>query len=140
MSRLISDLVPELQVIMPKFDTKMKNAGIDYIITCTKRTDAEQLELYKKGRVLRNGIWVTVDPKLCVTWTLDSNHKYGKAFDAAIMVCGKILWNPDLDTDKDGVPEYTEMGLIGESLGLKWGGRFKNSKGQPRPDAPHFEL
>lgn len=107
------------------FRKAMGEAGIDFILTCTKRTQAEQDALYAQGRT---------KPGKIVTWTKKSKHIEGKAFDIAILVNGKICWNPSLDADGDGVPEYTEAGKIGEALGLTWGGRFKN------PDAPHFEM
>ena len=127
MNRKIEDLTPETQEKYFLFKKKMAEAGIDYIVTCTLRTKEEQFELYAQGRSKSGKI---------VTWTFNSRHLKGTAFDIAIMVNGKILWNPDLDVDQDGVPEYTEAGLIGESVGLKWGGRFPDNK----KDAPHFEL
>jgi peptidoglycan L-alanyl-D-glutamate endopeptidase CwlK len=140
MSRLITDLVPELQVIYPEYKSRLEKAGIDHIVTCTSRTPAEQMELFKIGRELREGKWIVIAPKKCVTWILNSKHILRKAFDVCILINGKLLWNPELDADKDGVPEYTEAGLIGQSLGLRWGGRFKDSHGKPTPDAPHYEL
>jgi len=107
------------------FRKAMKEAGIEYILTCTKRTQEEQNLLYAQGRT---------KPGRKVTWTRKSKHIEGKAFDIAILVNGKICWNPSLDADADGVPEYTEAGKIGEAVGLTWGGRFKS------PDAPHFEV
>lgn len=124
-SRNIEDCLPELQEKFEQFDLGMRTAGIDYILTCTKRSQEEQNALYAQGRTA---------PGKVVTWTLKSKHIDGRAFDIAIMINGKICWNPTLDADNDGVSEYTEAGLIGESVGLRWGGRFKS------PDAPHFEI
>lgn len=116
------------------FQAKMKEKGIDFIVTCTIRTQSDQDELWAIGRT---------KPGRKVTWTRKSNHIKGTAFDICIMINGKPMWNPQLDEDKDGIPEYTEAGLIGESVGLKWGGRFmktdKNGRRVPNPDAPHFE-
>ena len=139
MSRNILDLTPDTQILYRQFKEGMDAAGIDFILTCTLRTAAEQLELYRKGREYREGKWITVDKKKCVTWTLNSRHLKGTAFDICILVNGKLLWNPGLDADGDGVPEYTEAGIIGEKVGLKWGGRFKDKNGNPNPDAPHFQ-
>lgn len=133
MSREITDLTPETQVLYNKFKEGMDNAGIDFICTCTRRTAEEQLTLYKKGRELRDGKWIVTDKRKCVTWTLNSRHLKGTAFDICILVAGKLLWNDRLDADRDGVPEYTEAGIIGETIGLKWGGRFPNT------DSPHFQ-
>ena len=69
-----------------------------------------------------------------VTWTLHSKHNQegpdGKpdshAFDCVPMSAGKACWF---------APEaYRRMGEIGESIGLKWGGRWKQK------DCPHFEI
>lgn len=124
-SRRIEDLLPECQEKYSLFEARMKEAGIDYIVTCTYRSQDEQDALYAQGRTR---------PGRKVTWTRASRHTSRKAFDIAIMVNGKICWNPSLDADNDGVPEYTEAGLIGESVGLRWGGRFSS------PDAPHYEI
>lgn len=35
---------------------------------------------------------------------------------------------------------YRALGEYWESLGGSWGGRFKDSKGRPKPDAGHFSL
>jgi hypothetical protein len=132
MSRNISDLTEETRIAYFRFKEGMDKAAIDYILTCTLRTAEEQLELWKKGRAIENGKWVVVDRKKCVTWTLNSKHLEGTAFDIAIMVAGKLLWDARLDVDGDGIPEYTEAGKIGQSVGLKWGGDFG--------DPPHFQL
>jgi len=113
------------------FKKAMAQAGIDFILTCTSRTQEEQDALYAQGRTR---------PGKIVTWTRNSKHIAGKAFDIAILVKGKLCWNPALDADGDGVPEYTEAGKIGEAVGLIWGGRFKGRNGKPMPDAPHFEI
>ncbi len=47
---------------------------------------------------------------------------------------GTVHWNTKLDNNNNGTPDYIEIGEIGESVGLKWGGRFSS------PDYPHFEL
>lgn len=125
MSRAIEDLTEETQEAYWNFDAAMQEAGIDYIVTCTYRSQADQDALYAKGRTV---------PGKKVTWTRNSKHTGRTAFDIAILVNGKIIWNPELDADGDGVPEYTEAGEIGESVGLTWGGRWES------PDAPHFQL
>lgn len=98
------------------FDVAMKNAGIDYILTCTRRTQEEQQELWAQGRT---------KPGKKVTWTLKSKHIDGRAFDIAIIKNGKVSWN---------VKDYFEPGEIGKRVGLTWGGSWKN------PDYPHFEI
>lgn len=131
MSRLITDCLPELQEKARLFVLAMAEADIPFMFTCTKRTQAEQDALYAQGRT---------KPGKKVTWTRKSKHIDGKAFDIVIIKDGKPCWDTKVSVDGDDIPDYEEAGRIGESLGLRWGGRFKNSKGQPRPDYPHFEI
>ena len=131
MSRRIEDLVPEMQEKAREFSWRMSEAGVPFIFTCTRRTLAEQQELYARGRT---------KPGKKVTWTLKSKHIDGLAFDIVICKAGIPQWDVKVDVDEDGIPDYTEAGQIGESIGLKWGGRWRDSKGRPNPDFPHFEL
>lgn len=115
-SRRIEDMVPELQIIYAAFKAKMDAAGIGYIVTSTRRTQEDQDALYAKGRT---------EPGRIVTWTRKSRHIGGKAFDIAVLIGGRVTWDPLF---------YQTPGEIGMSVGLKWGGTFKT------PDLPHFEL
>jgi len=110
-------LLPELYKLYLEFDKKMKEFGIDYILTCTTRTQADQDSLWDQGRI---------KPGPIVTWTRKSKHIEGKAFDIAIIKDGKISWKPK---------DYLLAGEIGRGLGLGWGGAWAKSK-----DYPHFEL
>lgn len=118
-SRKIEDLCPEIQKIYALFEENTKEAGINYILTNTLRTQKEQDDLYKQGRDPGH-------PGPIVTWTRKSKHVEGKAFDIAIVKNGKISWNPK---------DYMEIGKIGMEAGLSWGGAWAKSK-----DYPHFEL
>ena len=124
-SRKIEDLIPVMQEKARAFAGAMAEAGVPFILTCTRRTASEQMELYARGRT-------TPGPK--VTWTLRSKHVDGLAFDIVICKAGIPQWNVKVDVDVDGVPDYLEAGRIGEAIGLVWGGRWKT------PDFPHFEL
>jgi peptidoglycan LD-endopeptidase CwlK len=110
-------LTPEMYEKYLAFDSAMDTAGIDYILTCTRRTQAEQDALYAQGRT---------KPGRIVTWTRKSKHIEGVAFDIAIMKNGKISWAPG---------DYLEAGEIGMQVGLSWGGAWARNK-----DYPHFEL
>lgn len=116
MSRDPAELSDRMRPLWEAFDAKMKEAGIDYILTCTGRTKAEQAELYAQGRT---------KPGRIVTWTMNSKHIKGDAFDIAVKVNGKVSW--------DRI-NYMRPGTIGESVGLTWGGLWK------KPDYPHFEI
>lgn len=116
-SRDPKQLIPELYEKWLLFDAAMKERGIEYILTCTTRTQADQDALYAKGRT---------QPGSIVTWTRKSKHIEGKAFDIAIMSAGKITWNTKY---------YIPAGEIGRSVGLSWGGSWARNK-----DYPHFEV
>lgn len=83
MSRRIEDLTPDMQAKVNEWRRQMDEAGIDYIITCTRRIQAEQNALYAKART---------EPGPKVTWTLNSRHLQGTAFDFVIIDNGKPDW------------------------------------------------
>jgi len=79
------------------------------------------------------------------TWTMQSKHitnlfdanpdnNLSRAFDFALVKDDKIFWDVKASMDDDEIPDYIEAGLIGESLGLRAGFRFKS------PDYAHLEL
>ena len=101
--RKIEDLSPEVQEKYAKWADLMKQAGIDYIVTCTRRTQAEQDALYEQGRTT---------PGHIVTWTHNSKHLLGDAFDFVIMVFGKPDWNMAYKGQWDKAVEFgKECGL-----------------------------
>jgi peptidoglycan L-alanyl-D-glutamate endopeptidase CwlK len=40
-----------------------------------------------------------------------------------------------MDGDLDGIRDWQEVGVAGESVGLEWGGRWRKIR-----DMPHFQL
>lgn len=84
-----------------------------------------------------------------VTNAATSVHQFGLAFDVAIIRPphppldkggvregisssigkghggGEAVWDVKADINADGIADYEEVGLIGEFLGLQWGGRFR---------------
>lgn len=89
--------------------------GIDFILICANRTQEEQDHLYAQGRTR---------PGKIITWVKESKHSEGKAFDIAIIQRGKITWDNE---------DYDYIGILGEKVGLVWGGRWKEK------DSGHFE-
>lgn len=124
-SRSIMDLVPAMREKADLFRQEMEKAKLPFVFTCTRRTQAEQEELYARGRT-KSG--------RKVTWTLKSKHLDGLAFDIVILRGRVAQWDVKVDVDENGIPDYTQAGQIGEALGLTWGGRWET------PDFPHFEL
>lgn len=102
-SRKPEDLSPEMYEKYVEWDRQMKAEVIDYILTCTSRTQAEQNALYLQGRG---------NPGKIVTWTLNSKHISGNAFDFCIMNNGRCDWGMVL---RDNWNKAVE---IGKSLGM----------------------
>lgn len=81
-----------------------------------------------------------------ITWTMNSRHFAGpdglsRAFDIKIFKPGQVpTWDTKYDADMDGTPEYKEAAEIGRGVGLIAGADFKDKKGRPNPDWPHFQL
>lgn len=79
-------------------------------------TPAEQQALFASGAKVTNA------PALL------SYHNYGLAFDVVPEdYIALPNWNPM-------GPLWSQVGAIGESLGLEWGGRWS------KPDEPHFQI
>lgn len=145
---------PEL---IEAFKEGCKRAGITVMITCVDRDELEQMALYAQGREpldkvnvkrnLANMLPITEAKNKIVTWTLNSKHipvivklddkgnpvKKSRAFDFAVVKNGIPTWDIKADVDVDGEKDYMEAGIIGEALGLQWGGRWKS------PDYPHLQ-
>ena len=113
------------------------------------RSDARQFELFKRGRTLVAG----KDPSLPSSWSITGevvtyassakNGKHGRAqaLDLWIVgVDGQPLLYPrywkaaGLSSMAGFEGVYLALGVLGESLGLVWGGRWVKLK-----DRPHFE-
>ncbi len=120
-------MVPVVREKLLQLIAAAKEKGVFFIVDFTLRTEAEQLALFAQGRKpvdetnrlrkLAGLAPITEDQnKHCVTWEPISMHEFGCAFDVAITIDGHITWsNP---------PLYEKLGELGESLGLRWGGRF----------------
>jgi peptidoglycan L-alanyl-D-glutamate endopeptidase CwlK len=94
-------------------------ASISIKIISGTRTFAEQDELYSHGRT-------KTGPKVTNARGGGSNHNYGVAWDIGVFKNGQYL--PES-------PLYAQIGTIGKSLGLEWGGDWKSLQ-----DEPHFQM
>jgi peptidoglycan L-alanyl-D-glutamate endopeptidase CwlK len=125
-SRRIEDLQPLLQVKAKYWlnlcEQEWPGADIEPLITNTLRTRAEQETLYAQGRTA---------PGKIVTWTKESPHLYGCAWDFVPLRMGKPVWD---NRRPENLRLWTRMGELAEQLGLEWGGRWK------KPDMPHVQL
>lgn len=154
--RVTSMLVPQLKELYYKFYNKVKEGGIDIALTCTARELKDQVALYAQGRqslvevnelrrIAKLPAITDIENKKRVTWTLKSKHiinlddadptnNLAKAFDIVILKDGKAIWDVKADTNSDNKADYIQLGEIGKSLGLTWGGSFSS------PDNPHYEI
>ena len=116
MSRRLDDLSPRFRPLAVELLARLTEAGIPVMVIDTLRTPEEHAANLAKG----------------VSWTTRSKHLDGDAIDicpwAVYDVAGpdKLLWDA-------GHPVWARIGAIGESLGLRWGGRWKQK------DMGHFE-
>lgn len=118
---LIATLQTPVQPIAISFLQKCEDAGVPCKVVQGTRTFEQQQAIYDQGRTAPGSIVTKARPG-------DSYHQYGLAFDVVPLAYESLPdWNPS-------GPAWETIGQIGESMGLKWGGRWTT------PDKPHFEL
>lgn len=149
-------LVPQLREIYYKFYNKVQETGLNIALTCTARELKDQVALYAQGRqplaevnelrrIAKLPAITETENKRRVTWTLRSKHiinlddadptnDLSKAFDIVILKNGKAVWDVKADTNGDNKADYIQLGAIGKSLGLVWGGDFSS------PDYVHYQI
>lgn len=112
-SRDINDLIPQVRDKCNQFVAECKKQGIDVLITSTLRDNESQNALYAQGRTTQGNIVTNAKAG-------ESFHNYGCAFDFVPLVNGKAVWS-DLKL-------FERCGVIAESFGLEWAGRWKSFK------------
>jgi peptidoglycan L-alanyl-D-glutamate endopeptidase CwlK len=113
----LATVQPQLAMLGRELLRRLAAEGLTFKVTSGNRTKAEQAALYAQGRT---------KPGAVVTWTMKSRHIGGKAIDITLFSGKNPVWDSK---------HYDRAGVIGEELGLVWGGRWKRT-----PDRPHFEL
>ena len=93
---------------------KCKTKGIELAVVETYRTHAKQHEYKSMGKKYTNSA------------AGRSRHQYGLAIDVVPVVDSVAVW--------DNAALWRKIGVIGEKLGLRWGGRWRNPY-----DPGHFE-
>ena len=115
----IATLVPRAQAKAREWLARCLAEGINVKVIEGTRTYERQAELYAQGRT-KPGPKVT-NAKPGYSW-----HNFGVAWDFVVFDArGQPLWNS---------PLMDRCGVIGEALGLQWGGRWK------AVDKPHLQL
>ena len=142
-------LHPEVRQKLEEFEIVAEANGLNFIVTQTLRTEDEQVAYYAQGReslervnelreIAGMGPISERENRNVVTraktvW--DSYHAYGLAFDIAVLNSqGKVDWGEDADWNNDNISDWEQLGAIGESIGLEWGGNFSSLR-----DMPHFQ-
>lgn len=116
-SRSLDDLHPTLAIRAQHLLNRAFVGNIPVVVTATLRTWPEQDALYAQGRTAPG-------PRVTNARGGESWHNFGRAFDVAFVVDGRPTW--------DG--PWERLGMLGEALGLEWGGRWSH------PDRPHFQF
>lgn len=114
-------MIADLSALHPFFRDRItalinscKSKGIELAIVETYRTHAKQHE-YK-----------TMGKKYTSSGAGSSKHQYGLAIDVVPIVDSVAIWN--------NVALWRKIGMAGEKLGLRWGGRWRKPY-----DPGHFE-
>lgn len=133
-------LHPEMRWRCVAWLNMLKAGKLPVWITHTLRSWKEQEALYAIGRAQRtDGSWYETRLVPVVTHATAGNswHNYGLAFDFCLVgPDGKSAsWDIGADYDRDGQPDWAEVGEAGESLGMEWGMRWSAKK----RDGDHFE-
>lgn len=138
MSARIEDLEPVTRALCVDFLRACESDLYSVRITHTLRSMDEQMHLYAKGRTLRaDGKWLVIASRLVVTNAApgSSAHNFGAAFDFCWQGADPYLSAYRNERGSGLVdPRWERVGILGERLGLVWGGRWKSIK-----DRPHFE-
>ena len=123
MSRKLSDLSTRFRPLAVELIARCAQEGIPLMVLDTVRTEAEQEENIQRG----------------VSWTKNSKHlpqapeMRAEAIDVAPYAMYQLTGPDKLQWDSND-PVWEKIGKIGESLGLVWGGRWKNHR-----DCAHFQ-
>lgn len=114
--RKLDDLVEPFRTSVIMLLARLTEASIMVMITETLRTEVQHQEDLASGH----------------SWIVHSKHQDGLAID----ICPYLMWQlhgqDKLQWDAND-PIWQQIGSIGESLGLVWGGRWKVR------DMGHFE-
>lgn len=130
-SRDISDLRDNVRQMAVVHKQLCKQHGIDLLIYCTLRSNAEQRDLYAIGRTLPGKIVTNARPG-------ESKHNpdpNGKAlaYDCAPLRLGKPVWS---SSSKEDASVWAIVGKCGEEAGLVWSGRWSGKL----KELAHFQV
>jgi len=119
-SRSLSDLDPIARELCMKWIGACHTEGIDVLVYCTYRDEAEQNSLYAEGRTKPGKISTNAKGG-------ESFHQYRCAWDCVPVVNGKAQWGAK-DT-------YKRMGELAKQFGIEWAGEWVSFK-----ETAHFQV
>lgn len=125
--------VTELHPIVKEKTNQLVEAasrlGITIVITDGFRSHEEQDNLYRQGRMSKGPIVTQVRGG-------GSYHNYGLAVDFALRTKkGTVVWDMELDSNRNGEPDWLEVVAAAKKLGFSWGGDWESFK-----DYPHLQM
>ncbi|AMP14885.1 M15 family metallopeptidase [Collimonas pratensis] len=123
-SRSLDDLLPDVAVKAKAFIASCQAAGIQTVVACTYRTDAEQTTLYAQGRTAPGPI--VTDARAG-----QSLHNVRRALDVYPLVNGKLC-GLSTQAERD---LWEKLGQLGEAAGFEWAGRWVHFR-----EYPHFQI
>ena len=112
----LDSLAPVFKPLAVMLLARLVEARLPVLIVNTRRTQAEQ-----DAAIARH-----------VSWVIHSKHQDGLAIDIAPYDIYALHGDDKVQWDTND-PVWLKMGQIGESLGLRWGGRWTQK------DMGHFE-
>lgn len=124
LNHLRKDVKEKAELLLKKADA----IGINLLVTCTYRSNEEQADLYAIGRTAKGKIVTNALPGESKHNNMEGGAPASLAFDVVPLVAGKPMWDASN-------PVWQVVGSLGESVGLKWAGRWKRMR-----EYPHFEI
>lgn len=124
LNHLRKDVKEKAELLLKKADA----IGINLLVTCTYRSNEEQADLYAIGRTAKGKIVTNALPGESKHNNMEGGAPASLAFDVVPLVAGKPMWDASN-------PVWQVVGSLGESVGLKWAGRWKRMR-----EYPHFEV
>ena len=125
-SRQLDELAPPVYRAALAFVERCNVVGLHVLIYCTLRSDAEQADLYARGRTAPGAIVTNARPGQSLHNPQRDGHAW--AFDAVPLVAGQPAWSDEA--------ALLAMGAAGERVGLEWAGRWR---GKLR-ERVHFQI
>ena len=125
MSRAIDDLDPRVARMAREWLDRARSMGLGPLITCTRRTSAEQDALYAQGRTKPGKIVTNAKAG-------QSAHNFGLALDFVPLVHGKPEWSGKH-------PDWKRLGELAEGVGFEWAARWPRFKELPHIQFPNWK-